>query len=243
MDNQTKPKDSRPSQPPFVGVGARLTTWIIVVFVITLIVFVGLDIRHEARFAESLGASQDERAALLADTLTLHAVHASVTALAFGLAIHLLVRRLVSRRIARIVLAIQHFRLGIWQVRIPTRVRDEIEWLTEALRQLGPDLECKLATFVEVDRKSVVALLGSRYEQHVAPPTRQIIAAAREGMRSGGSDRTWRVIEDQAMRILAELGKLGRPDHPMTADVVNLDSTDKIVSNSDARPISWSTEV
>lgn len=235
MVYRTEPKGSRPSRRRFFGVGARLSAWIIILFVLTMIVFVGLDIRHEARFAESLGAGQEERAALLVNTLTLHAVHAGVTVLAFGLAIHFLIRRLVSRRIDTIVLAIQHFRRGTWRVRIPTRVCDEIEWLTEAFRQLGPDLEHQLSTFVEVDRKSVVALLGSRYERHVAPPTRQIIAAAREGMRSGGSDRTLHEIEERAMQILAELGRLGRPDHPITADVIKLDQSSKIASNAGDR--------
>ncbi len=215
---------------PFIGVGARLTLWIVAVFIVTLIVFVGADVYHESRFAESVGAGPTESRALIVNTLTLHAVHAAVTVLAFGVAIHFLVRRLVSKRIARIVMAVQQFRRGTWSVRIPGRVRDEIEWLTEAFRQLGPDLERKLTTFVEADRKSVVALLGSRYEQSVAPRVCEIVATAREGLRSGGKLHAWRNVEENALGILVELGKLGQPNHPATADIVDLQRSDRIAS-------------
>ncbi len=231
MDDRTGQSDSRCPQPSSKGVGGRLTVCIVAVFVVTLIIFVGLDVYHEARFAERLGAERRERTALLADTLTLHSVHAVVTILAFALAIHILVRRLVSRRIARIVLAIQHFRRGTWRVRTPRRVRDEIDWLMEAFRELGPDLESKLATFIEVDRKSVLALLGSRYEQRIAPPARRIIAVARERARFDGNDEAWPEIEGHALQILAELGKLGRPEHPEAAEIVKLDRSDKVVSS------------
>ena len=53
MDYRTGPWTSRPFRPPTIGVGARLTLWVVVVFAITLIVFVGLDVYHESQFAES----------------------------------------------------------------------------------------------------------------------------------------------------------------------------------------------
>ncbi len=232
MDEGTPSRNDGSRPFPLVGIGVRLTAWIVVVFVITLIVFVGLDVYHEARFANSLGAEAGDLTSLIVNTLVLHTVHAGVTVLAFGLAIHILIRKLISKRIANIVLTIQHFRRGTWRVRIPRRTRDEIDWLTEAFRQLGPDLEQKLTTFVEVDRKSVVALLGSRYHRSIAPTTLEIIAAARE---RSDSDPAWREIAEHASVILAELERLGQPDHPAIGDIVGLKRSWILPSEEDSR--------
>lgn len=227
-------RNDDPSSAPgpwrFFGVGPRLTTWIVSVFVVTLVLFVALDVLHEARFAESLGADPDDRAALLASTLVLHAVHLVVTVLAFALAIHLVVRRLVSRPIERLVLAIQHFRRGIWTVRIPTRTRDELEWLTEALRDLGPDLESKLTTFVEADRKSVVALLGSRYERRLTPFAQRILAAARERRPAADGDLVRAEVEHEVHGLLVEIEALGRPEHPVNHGIVTLNRSSEIAN-------------
>jgi len=230
MDEGAQLRNDGSGPIPLVGIGVRLTAWIVVVFVITLIVFVGLDVYHEARFANSLGADESDLTALIVNTLVLHTVHAGVTVLAFGLAIHFLIRELVSKRVARIVLAIQHFRRGTWRVRIPRRMRDEIDWLTEAFRQLGPDLEQKLTTFVEADRKSVVALLGTRYHRSIAPATLEIISAARE---RSDSDPAWREIEERASLILAELERLGQPDHPVIGDIVGLKNSCDILPHEE----------
>lgn len=228
---------ARSRKAPVFGIGTRLTTCVVVVFFVTLIVFVGLDLHHEARFAAALGADPTQRGTLFANTLVLHSVHAAVTVLAFALAIHLVVRRLVSRRIAGLVRSIEHFRRGTWRVRVPKGVSDEIEGLTEAFRQLGPDLEHKLTTFVEADRKSVVALLGSRYERQIAPPTRAIIDAARNKRDSKDTDPTWREVENQALKILAELGRLGRPEHPIAADIVTLRRMDRTPASSQVESV------
>lgn len=228
MEQRPEPIEEPSTRRSLRGVGPRLAAWIVLVFVVTLIVFVGLDIHHESRFAKSIGADAKDRAELLWNTLALHTVHAAVTVLAFGLAIHFLVRRLVSARIERLVLAIQHFRRGIWKVRIPTRMYDELEWLTDALRELGPDLESKLTTFVEADRKSVVALQGSRYERMLLPPTHRILAAAREARHLQRKEGLCRAIEGDALTILAELDRLGRPEHPTNTDLVTLDRATEI---------------
>jgi HAMP domain-containing protein len=149
---------------------------------------------------------------------------------AFGVVMHFVVQRLLSRRIARLVLAIEHFRRGTWRVRIPARTRDEIEWLTEAIRELGPHLEQKLTTYVEVDRKSVVARLGGRYERRLAPPARRIVDVAWREMSSCRSDLAWQEVLLDAVAILDELESLGRPDHSTVADIVSLKKSADIVT-------------
>jgi HAMP domain-containing protein len=204
------------------SVGFRLLVPIVLLFLAILVLFVGLDLLHEYRALTAAGATRSQTAALWKRTLVLHAVHGLVTVAVFAFFTATVVRRSVTRRIGEILDAIHKFRLGTWRVRMRSDVGDEIDHLAEAFRQLGPYLEDKLATFTLADRKATVARLSVSYERALKPPARRIVALAREMKRREGPSATWTEIEEESMRILAEMGRLGRPDHPSVEHLIGV---------------------
>lgn len=202
----------------------RIFCGVVLVFLAVLVLFVALDIRHESLMAAELGASPSRISAIRAQTLKLHLVHGAVTVVLFAGGIYFVVRHLVTRRIEAIGLAVRRFHLGSWSPRIPRASADEIEWLADTLRQLGPHLEQTLVTFVETDRKATVARLGQLYETALTPPARRTLTLARSMFEREGESWAWLEVEQAAMRILAEMGRLGRPEHPALNEITRVRS-------------------
>lgn len=209
-----------PPIPMVRGIGLRLLLWISALFLMTLAVFVGWDVFHESEMFRRLGAAPDQLAAFRAETIRLHAVHGVVTIAAFALGFYFAVRALVTRPIRAILRAIHHFRHGTWRVRLPGQASDEIECLADAFRQLGPHLERTLTTFVECDRKATVARLGMAYDRALSPLARRILALGVTFPIDDAERRVRQEIQESAMRILAELGRLGRPEHPAVSEIL-----------------------
>ena len=209
------------------SIGFRLLVPIVLLFLVTLVVFVGLDLLHEYRALTAAGATRVQIDLLWKRTLVLHAVHGFVMVVVFTLFTATAVRSSVTRRIDEILGAIHRFRLGTWRVQIRSGVGDEIDHLADAFRQLGPHLEDKLATFTLADRRATVARLSTSYERALRPSAQKILALAREMKRRKEPRASWSEIEEESMRILAEMGRLGRPDHP---------SLQHLIEGSEDRP-------
>lgn len=207
---------------PIFTIGSRLTMWIVLVFAVVLTVFVVLDLLHESRFAAELGATQQQVAEMWIRTAWLHLVHLAVTVVAFAFAIQFIVRHLLIRRIKKIVQAVIHLRRGIWSVHLPNESGDELDWVIRVIRELGPDLESKLTTFVEVDRRATIARLNALYEERLEPLAQSIIHKMRAAKTDGENEQLRAETEQSAMRIIAELGLLGRPEHPHMSGIVKL---------------------
>jgi HAMP domain-containing protein len=200
------------------GVGFRVLAWVVALFIATLAVFVGLDALHESRMLLALGATPVEIARFRWETLQIHAIHGLVSIVAFTLAIFVVVRQLLTRRIQAILRAINQFRHGTWLIRLPQHAHDEIECLNEAFRQLGPHLDRAFTTFVECDRKATVARLGGAYDKALSPLTRHLLALGATARSRG--DGLGPEIERTAARMLAVLGSLGQPGHPDVARIL-----------------------
>ncbi len=216
--------DDGPRSTPGRSIGMRIFCGVVLVFLAVLVLFVALDIRHESLMAAELGASPTRISAIRAQTLKLHLVHGAVTVVLFAGGIYFIVRHLVTRRVEAIGLAVRRFHLGSWSPTIPRESKDEIEWLAETFRQLGPHLEKTLVTFVETDRKATVARLGRLYETALTPPARRTLTLARSMVEREGESWAWLEVEQAAMRILAEMGRLGRPEHPALGQITRVRS-------------------
>jgi HAMP domain-containing protein len=217
------------------SVGTRIFVWIVFLFLVALILFVALDIHHELRAAKELGASEEKLSALWLNTIGLHLVHGAVTILLFGIGIYLVVHRLVTRRIEAIISAIKRFRLGIWKARIPESHRDEIEWLADAFRQLGPYLEKQILTFVEVDRKGFAVRMGKMYEARLTPKAKEIFNVASSMVEEEKNYCAWFQVKQGAVEILNELEFLGRPEHLEILNVIHFkESFESIVGETPA---------
>lgn len=220
MDSLTDALPDVPAVSMIHGVGFRLLLWIVSLFVVTLAIFVGLDLMHETRVLAQLGATPGEIARIRAETIRIHALHGVVSIGAFAIAIVVVVRQLVTVRVRAILRAIHHFRHGTWHIRLPRHALDEIECVAEAFRRLGPHLDRAFTTFVECDRKATVARLGAAYERALSPLAHRLRALGKRTRGDAASDLLRRELEDLAMTMLAELGRLGRPEHPAVSEIL-----------------------
>lgn len=212
-------EDIRPSKgaprsdahPRHLGsrLGVRILVDVVVLFSLVLIVFVAFDIYHETRVADALGARKDQIATLRKETLGLHFLHGMATILVFAVGIHFIVRRRVTAPIAQMVLAVKHFRLGAWSPRLPRGGRDEIDWLADNLRDLGPHLEQNIASFIAADRKSIVARISLTCDRQLISPARRIQTLARTMSTGSGDVWAWSEVEESITRIVNELETLG----------------------------------
>ena len=219
----TRDHDTAPGLPPIPvvrGIGLRLLLWIATLFLVTLAVFVGLDVRHESEVMRRLGATQGRLATFRTETLRIHAVHGGVTIVLFAAGIYSAVRVLVTRRIREILQAIHRFRHGTWSIRLPEQPLDEIECVADAFRQLGPQLERTLTTFVDCDRKATVARLGIAYDRAVSPLASRILVLDSAAPAETPEPTYRSEVRQLAMRILAELGSLGNPEHPAVSGIL-----------------------
>jgi HAMP domain-containing protein len=139
---------------------------------------------------------------------------------AFAIAIVVVVRQLVTVRVRAILRAIHHFRHGTWRIRLPRHALDEIECLAEAFRRLGPHLDRAFTTFVECDRKATVARLGAAYERAMSPLAHRLRMLGNRTLEHAAHDPLGQELQELAMTMLAEMGRLGRPEHPAVSEIL-----------------------
>jgi HAMP domain-containing protein len=197
------------------GLGGRLLAAVSALFLVTLVAFVAMDLRHERATHHRHGAPAEEIRAAQMETLRLHAWHGLVTLALFAAGIYLTVRVLITRRIRALLLAIHRFRLGSWHMSLPKVASDEIDALQQAFLQLGPHLERNFKEYCGAERKAAVGRLGLAYERTLTPLARRLLTLARVRSEADPEDWGWLEVEDTAMRLLAQIGILGRPDHPV----------------------------
>ncbi|MFQ5702130.1 MAG: hypothetical protein ACE5HU_09820 [Acidobacteriota bacterium] len=198
----------------------RVFSGVVIIFLCVLAIFVLLDVRHEMSTATYLGASPAQIAIIRRETILLHLVHGILTAAVLGIGVFILTRRLITSRISGIVLAVHHFQLGTWKPMLAPGAGDEIDWLSRVFCELGPYLERTFTSFLEADRKALVANLGVQYAERLIPPGRRILTLSREMICRDRDTWAWQEVERSASTFLAQVDLLGRPEHPAMSQIV-----------------------
>ena len=187
--------------------------------------FTVADVLLSARWLAKGGAEAEVRMLAARETVGLHAVAVLATVGLLLVAVRTIVGRGIVQRSSRMLELIRGYRLGRWSSRPVLGPADEWTVVEAALRGLGPQLERQIRLFVACDRKATVARLGRAYERALLSHARLVVMRARSARRAGSAAREWAEVEQAGMTMLAELGKLGRPEHPAVAAIVGSEST------------------
>lgn len=202
------------------GMATRLILAISALVVVLQLGFIASEDLISEQSPGSGGGEPEIRGIAAGASFALHGVAVLIT-LGFALVtVRSIVRRESSRRASSMLEVIRNYRSGRWSGS-PVRGRvDEWTVVELALRGLGPRLERQVRLFVACDRKATVARLGRVYERALLVHARLVVMRARAARRGGSAAREWEEVEQAGMSILAELGKLARPEHPALAGIV-----------------------
>ena len=127
------------------------------------------------------------------NAVALHLFHGLIVVAAMVAVTEVLVRRRLIRPLARMTHQLAHMREGGgWIVDLPA-VDPELTPITEAISNIGPDLEQQVREWVETERRAGVALAFLRVENQTREPLRRAQSLVRDLEAGHASDELERI--------------------------------------------------
>jgi HAMP domain-containing protein len=175
---------------PTFGLRTKFNLLLLPVLATGMLLFVGLDYRHEVRavmaahamHVSAVGApaasgpidAATAPEAVARESLRLHALIALLVMSGLGGAVNMALRWLVLQPVDRIATALRQMEQGHWDVRLADGANDEVGRLARSFGDLGLSLDVRLFQAMYADRMAVLALLQKRVSRTLEPEVQRL---------------------------------------------------------------------